>query len=103
MSKSTPVGIFWSLFKIVVAIFAILLIIIGIVVAPSPVPFGIVFIVLGFFLLSAVAPDLIRWLRRRWRWFDRQLTKLEKRLPAWIARQLRRSKVPEEDDGEKEH
>ena len=49
MAKSTPVGVFWSLFKFIVAVFAILLIMLGIVVAPSPVPFGIVFIVLGFF------------------------------------------------------
>lgn len=85
-----------SLFKFLVTLFAILLIFIGIIVAPSPVPFGIIFIVIGFFLLTAVAPDLVRWLRRHWRWLDRNLKKVEKRLPEWIARHLRKTGVDDD-------
>lgn len=98
MPQAKAGSIFWSLFKFAVSLFALLLILIGIIIAPSPAPFGIIFIALGFLLLSASAPDLIRWLRRRWRWFDRSLTKLEKRMPRWIARQLRRSALDDEED-----
>ena len=92
------VRLFRAIFKGVVSLFAILLIAIGIVVAPSPIPFGIVFIAIGFFLLVAVAPDLVRWLRRRWRWFDRQMKKLEKKLPGWLAKQLRKSDVEQNEE-----
>ncbi len=89
---------FRAMFKGVVTLFALLLIAIGIVVTPSPIPFGIIFIALGFLLLVAVAPDLVRWLRRRWRWFDRQMKKLEKKLPRWLAKQLRKSEVESEEE-----
>ena len=98
--RSHATGLFRSVFKFLVSIFAILLIIIGIIVAPSPIPFGIIFISIGFLLLSASAPDLIRWLRRRWRWFDRQLKKLEAKAPRWLARQLHRSDIGEIDKDE---
>lgn len=84
-------------FKFLVTIFAILLIFAGIVLTPTPAPFGIIFILIGFFLLAAVSPDLMRWLRRRWRWLDRQLIKLERKLPRWLARQLRKSKIDKDD------
>ena len=64
-------------FKFLVTIFAIFLIIVGLVVTPTPVPFGIIFVIIGLFLLAAVSPDIMRWLRRRWRWLDRQLKKLQ--------------------------
>ncbi len=84
---------FRIIFKFFVSIFAILLILIGIITTPTPIPFGIVFIALGFFLLAASAPDLLRWLRRRWGWLDRQLVKLEGKLPRWLAKYLRRSDI----------
>jgi membrane protein YdbS with pleckstrin-like domain len=92
------VRVFRAIFKALVTLFALLLIAIGILVTPSPIPFGIVFIAIGFLLLVAVAPDMVRWLRRRWRWFDRQMKKLEKKLPEWIAKQLRKSDVERNDD-----
>lgn len=86
-------------FKFLVTIFAIILIFAGIVLTPTPAPFGIILILIGFLLLAAVSPDMMRWLRRRWRWLDRQLIKLERILPRWLARQLRKSDV---NKGEKE-
>ncbi len=80
-----------AIFKGLVAMFAIVMIVIGIIVAPSPLPFGLIFIAIGFFLLAAVAPDLVRWLRRRWKWLDRQVKRLEKILPDWLAKHLRKS------------
>lgn len=104
MPKRHSASLFRSFFKFLVSAFAIILIIIGIIVAPSPIPFGIVFIALGVLILSTVAPDMVRWIRRRWRWFDRVITKLEKWLPGPIARQLRRSNVnPNDDEDEEEN
>lgn len=90
--------LFRAIFKALVSIFAILMILIGIIVSPSPIPFGFVFIILGFLLLVAVAPDIVRWLRRHWRWFDRQMTKLEKKLPKWLAKQFRKTRTEREND-----
>ncbi|WDI30940.1 hypothetical protein PUV54_13350 [Hyphococcus flavus] len=92
------IRLFRTIFKAMVTMFAILLIVIGIIVMPSPIPFGIIFIGIGFLLLVAVAPDMVRWLRRRWRWFDRQIIKLEEKLPEWIAKQLRKSDVERDED-----
>ncbi len=86
-------------FKFLVTLFAIVLILVGIVMTPTPIPFGIVLIIFGFFLLAAVSPDMMRWLRRRWRWLDNQLIKLERKLPGWLARQLRKSGIPNEESG----
>ncbi|GJL95917.1 MAG: hypothetical protein DHS20C05_23220 [Hyphococcus sp.] len=94
--------IFRAIFKFFVSLFAILLILIGIITTPTPIPFGIVFIALGFFLLAASAPDLLRWMRRRWRWLDRQLVRLEKKLPRWLAKYLRRSDLRDEKEAEEE-
>ena len=88
-------------FKFLVTVFAIILIVAGVILAPTPAPFGIVFILIGFFLLAAVSPDLMRWLRRRWRWLDRQLIKLERKLPRWLARQLRKSDIPADEESER--
>jgi len=84
-------------FKFLVSIFAVILIFAGIVLTPAPAPFGIIFIFIGFFLLAAVSPDLMRWLRRRWGWLDRQLIKLERKLPRWLARQLRKSEIDKDE------
>ncbi len=90
--------IFRAVFKFFVAAIAVLMIVIGIIVAPSPIPFGIIFILLGFFLLAAVAPDLVRWLRRRWRWLDRVLRRLESALPRWMTRELRNTHPQDEEE-----
>lgn len=77
------------IFRFAVSLFAILLILFGLVWTISPIPFGIVFLFLGFLLLLSAAPGEIRWLRKRWRWFDRLMHGLEKRMPHWIAKRLR--------------
>lgn len=77
------------IFRIAVTVFAVLLIAFGLVVTISPIPFGFVIVAVGFLLFVSVAPAEVRWLRKRWRWFDRAMHGLEKRLPEWIARRLR--------------
>ncbi|MCB2099030.1 MAG: hypothetical protein KDE05_15475 [Parvularculaceae bacterium] len=78
-------------FRIAVSIFALLLIGFGVVLTISPIPFGIVLVILGFLLFVSAAPAEVRWLRKRWRWFDRMMHRLEDRLPEWIAKRLRAS------------
>ncbi len=89
------------LFRAAVGIFAVLLMIAGLIITPTPLPFGIIIFVIGFTLFAAVAPSYVRGIRRRWRWFDRQLHKLEKRLPKWLAKILRDSDY-EHEEGEEE-
>lgn len=76
-------------FRIAVTLFAILLILFGAIWTISPIPFGFIILILGFLLLLAAAPGEVRWLRRRWRAFDRAMHALEKRLPEWLAKRLR--------------
>ena len=78
-------------FRIAVSIFALLLIGFGVVLTISPIPFGIVLVILGFLLFVSAAPAEVRWLRKRSRWFDRMMHRLEDRLPEWIAKRLRAS------------
>lgn len=89
------------LFKLAVSIFALLLIGFGVVLTISPIPFGLVIVVVGFLLFATAAPAEVRWLRRRWRWFDRAMHRLEKRLPEWIAKRLRDSDYDHEEDERK--
>lgn len=84
-------SLIFAVFKFAVAVFAVILILVGAIITPTPIPFGVVFMAIGFLLLAAVAPAFVRWLRRRMRWFDRLIHWLEKRLPEWIARPLRES------------
>lgn len=80
-----------AVFRIAVTIFAMALIVFGLIWTISPLPFGFVLVAVGLAILISVAPAEIRWLRRRWRWFDRVLHRLEKKLPGWIAKRLRDS------------
>lgn len=85
-------------FRVAVTAFALFLIVFGLIWTISPIPFGIIIVALGFFLLVTVAPAEIRWVRRRWRWFDRMMHKLETRLPEWIAKRLRASDYDHGDE-----
>lgn len=87
-------------FRFLVSLFALLMIGFGLILTISPIPFGIVIVVLGFLLFASVAPAEVRWLRRRWRWFDKTMHALEKRLPEWIAKRLRASDF-DHDEAEK--
>jgi len=86
-------------FRIAVSVFALLLIGFGVVLTISPIPFGFVIVIAGILLFVCVAPAEVRWLRKRWRWFDRAMHGLEDRLPPWIAKRLR---VSDYDHGEDE-
>ncbi len=79
------------LFRLALALFAFALIVVGALVMVAPTPFGFVIVILGFLLLATVAPAFVRWLRKRWRWLDRRLDKLQKNGPKWLADIFRRS------------
>ena len=87
-------------FRIAVSAFALLLIGFGLVVTISPIPFGFVIVIAGFLLFVSVAPAEVRWLRKRWRWFDRFIHRVEKRLPEWIAKRLRDSGFDHSEEDE---
>lgn len=89
------------IFRIAVTVFAVLLIAFGLVVTISPIPFGFVIVAVGCLLFVSVAPAEVRWLRKRWRWFDRAMHGLEKRLPEWIAKRLRVTDYDHSEDEER--
>lgn len=90
------------IFRFAVTAFAIALIVFGLIWTISPLPFGFILVAAGLAILISVAPAEIRWLRRRWRWFDRLLHRLEKKLPRWIAKRLRDSDYDHADEEEDE-
>ena len=89
-------------FRVALAIFALILIFIGAVAMIAPTPFGFVFVGLGFLILASAAPSLVRWLRRRWRWLDRQLDRLQKHGPRWVFHHLRHSDPQKNEEGQED-
>ncbi len=85
-------------FRIAVSAFAVALVVFGIIWTISPVPFGFLIVAAGLALFISVAPAEVRWLRRRWRWFDHRMHDLEEVLPEWIARRLRVSDYEHGED-----
>ena len=88
------------IFRFLVSVFAVALIGFGAIWTFSPIPFGFIFVIFGVLLLASVAPAQVRSLRKRWRWFDRAIHALEKRLPKWIARRLRDSDYDHDENEE---
>ncbi|WP_170294755.1 PGPGW domain-containing protein [Roseospira navarrensis] len=65
------------------------LLVVGIIIAPTPIPIGLFLIAIGLFILtrdSERAREAVRWVRRRVGALDRGLRKVEPRLPRGIAR-----------------
>ncbi|MFQ5564011.1 MAG: hypothetical protein ACE5FO_10635 [Parvularculaceae bacterium] len=91
------------IFNLLVAIFAVALILFGLAMMIAPTPFGFVFVILGLVILTVVAPfarPVLRGLRRIWPWFDRQLDRAQNALPEAISRPLRESDPPAKDSDE---
>lgn len=87
-------------FRFLVATFALLLIIGGAVLTISPIPGGIFIFLMGLIVFAAAVPKPVRALRKRWRWFDRFMHRIERFLPKFIARRLKESdwEHPDEKD-----
>ena len=83
------------------SLFAVTLIVIGVVTSISPVPFGFVLVVIGVIVLALADPrarPVLRWLRRRWPWLNRRLRGAQAKAPTAIAEPLEEtdpdSKIP---------
>jgi len=89
-------------FRLAIAVFAVIMVVFGVIAMLAPTPFGFVFIILGFLLLTIAAPALVRRLRRHGPWLDRRLNALEKKAPGWLARRLRESGPPQDQEDEED-
>lgn len=76
----------------------ILLLLLGILITPLPIPFGLLSILIGLSILVSVVPAVRRWLivlRRRFKHTSTRLNQLSPRLPAFL-RQLIEETDPEQ-------
>ena len=73
---------------------AVMLIVIGLVTFPLPIPVGAVLIVLGFGLLISASTAVTVWLRRqrsRYPFLNKEFLWVEERLPSRIQQWLRKT------------
>lgn len=81
--------------NLVFSIVGAVLLVVGLILAPTPIPVGIPIAAIGAFLLlanSRMAVRLTRNLRRRHDWIDNGFLFLERRSQGGIKRTLERSK-----------
>lgn len=73
----------------------VLLLVIGLILAPTPLPVGVPIMAMAIFLLIATnrhaARQIARW-RRRFGWLNRAFMSIEDRAGPKIARTLRRTR-----------
>lgn len=73
------------------SLIGMVLVLLGLVVLPLPIPFGAVMIVGGLALMVWANPWIARWIRR-WRRnstrFDAAIGKVARFLPKWLQRRL---------------
>ena len=89
------------LFLYIQAVIGWILILVGLVVWPLPIPFGLLMIVIGIALVVPTSPGmrrLLRYLRRRYPAFDRQLERLKPHLPKFIQTMIERTRPRDPDD-----
>lgn len=73
-----------------------ILLFIGIIGVLTPIPFGLFFLILALLFLIPTTPSVVngvRYLRRRYPWFDRRMDAVTCRLPYPYRRVLRRTEV----------
>ena len=76
---------------------AIVLILLGIILLPLPIPFGLLCLLVGLSLLVSVVPGVRSWLislRQRYRQTSRKLNQIGSRMPGFL-RQLIEETDPE--------
>lgn len=81
--------------KLIVSVFAIVMFLVGAILAPTPIPIGLMMMAVASFILIANnkwAADLMRWARRRWRTVDRWMRALEYKVSGHIARTLMKTR-----------
>ena len=90
---------------LIASLFAIALILVGIVVTPLPIPFGILLILLGIALLITTNTAFALWLRnfrRRHPDMDEKLRKAQKWLPGFLRIPLDKTDPDEKKEREDE-
>jgi len=86
--------------RLAVTAFAILMFVVGAILAPTPIPVGLVMMAVATFILIANnkwAEDLVRAMRRRWRRVDGWMRVLEDKTGGHISATLKKTR-PEPDD-----
>ncbi|NJM35254.1 MAG: hypothetical protein HC850_11690 [Rhodomicrobium sp.] len=82
------------MFKLILSAIGIVIIVIGLIIFPMPIPFGAFLILLGCALLvssSETAAHLLKRLRARYSRLNGFIAMLEARSPGVLARALRRT------------
>lgn len=77
--------------RIVVTIAALVVIVYGVIAALTPLPAGVLFIVLGLIMIALANPrarPLLKAMRRRWPWFDKMVRVIAERAPDRYQRGL---------------
>lgn len=90
------------IWRIILHVVGIALIVLGIPLLISPIPIGLVMIFSGMLMLIAANPyaaDVMRWMRRRYGWFDALFDRAQEVLPLRLAEPLRRTdNTPAQDE-----
>ena len=76
---------------IVHQVFGSLLVVVGLIVLPLPIPFGLIMLTIGFALLAPYIPAvqrLIRYMRGKWPNLDEQLRRYRHRMPPVIKKTI---------------
>ncbi len=83
---------FKQAWNIVLLVFAVLLVLLGLVTFLLPIPFGIVLLLFGIAMLMMVSPPVRRWFHRQREAYpslDRRLSRVEPHLPVFVQKILR--------------
>ncbi|MCI5047053.1 MAG: hypothetical protein MRY59_06105 [Aquisalinus sp.] len=78
--------------RFLISLLAIAMIVVGTVLMVSPVPLGILIILLGVLILVMANPHarpMLKWIRHRWPWFSERVRDLEEHAPSGVAGPLR--------------
>lgn len=89
------------MYRLAVQLVALVLIVVGLILFPLPIPFGLALIVIGLAMLVSSSPATARWLkgiRRRNRGTDRAIRTIETGLPEVLAGPLRTTDPDQPDD-----
>ena len=89
------------MFRYFLMIVGYLFLFVGILGVLTPIPFGLIFMVISFIFLIPTAPwtlDAIKYFRRRFNSFDRGMDVISRKLPMPYRRIIRQSELNEYQD-----
>lgn len=83
-----------AMLRVVLKVVGLAAVVVGAVTAPLPLPIGLPLIAVGLAILittSKTAVRVVRFVRARYPWLDEKLMPLQDRLPATLARAMKRT------------